>query len=162
MITRERLKELIKYNPESGTFTWIALTSSRSRVLIDSIAGNHNQDGYRVIKISGVSYLASRLAWFYMTGEWPKEEIDHKNTIRDDNRWMNLREATDAINSQNKRSARKDNISGLLGVTRRTYGFQARIGLCGKSHFLGTFKTPELAHFAYLEAKKKFHQGFDS
>ena len=61
--------------------------------------GDH---GYTVIRFRGKLYLAHRLAWFYMTGEWPREQIDHKDGVRLNNKWDNLREATPGQNNMNR------------------------------------------------------------
>ncbi|SRR5229473_5448021 len=155
-ITQERLKELLHYNPETGIFIWLVRIAYRIR--IGDIAG-YNSEGCIKIMINGDNYYAHRLAWRYMTGEWPSALIDHCNTIRNDNRWKNLREATYAINNQNQRKAHKNNNTGLLGVRRSGKFFQAEIKLHKKSHYLGTFTTPELAYEAYLKAKRDLHPG---
>jgi hypothetical protein len=94
-----------------------------------------------------------------MTGRWPQFEIDHRNGIHDDNRWENLRDGTKSYNLQNQRKAHRNNKIGLLGVGKKRDGFQARIHLNGKTRYLGSFPTPELAYAAYLEAKRELHPG---
>lgn len=86
MLTQKRLKELLKYNPDSGAFRW-RVSWTRTRLP----AGCIHSDGYRRIEIDGRRYLASRLAWLYMKGRMPENFVDHINRIRDDNRWANLR-----------------------------------------------------------------------
>jgi hypothetical protein len=93
-----------------------------------------------------------------MTGEWPTHQVDHKNSVRNDNRWENLRLATNAQNQQNLRKARADNSSGFLGVFPNKNRWSAQIAINGKSKCLGTFDTPELAHAAYLKAKASIHE----
>jgi HNH endonuclease len=109
-LTVEQLKELLNYNPETGLWTWI---KARGRCAKGSFAGTM-LDGYIMIYVDKVGYLAHRLAWFYMTNRWPLE-VDHKNTIKNDNRWDNLREAT---RSQNKFNvpALSNNTCGFKGV----------------------------------------------
>lgn len=160
-LTQARLKELLHYDTETGLFTWLVATNNRRHV--GENAGHLNCFGYVQIKVDRVLYRAHRLAWVWMTGNWPQlEQIDHRNGIRDDNRWSNLREVSRTYNNQNRRGANADNQSaGLLGVTKRnkTGGFQARIWHEGKEKRLGTFPTPEAAHAAYLAAKRELHPG---
>lgn len=157
MLTQERLKELLIYNPLTGVFSRLTSTSSRARV--GGVAGGVNQDGYIRINIDGKLYMAHRLAFLYMTGKWPEKLVDHIDTIPDHNWWSNLREASQAENVQNLKSAMCNNISGLLGVTynKRTNRFVARIRLNGVSKYLGTFESGEEAHQTYLSAKRIYH-----
>ena len=99
-----------------------------------------------------------RLAFLYQTGQWPARQVDHINGVRDDNRWSNLRESTNAQNSQNERRARSSNTVGFLGVSRHRSGrFRARIVVDGKERSLGLHDTPQIAHSAYLSAKRDIH-----
>ncbi|MCK9994454.1 MAG: hypothetical protein Dbin4_02974, partial [Alphaproteobacteria bacterium] len=98
-LTQSRLKELLHYDPDTGVFTRRVQTSSNARV--GDVAGCLHPEGYRHIQIDGKRYAAHRLAWLYMTGEWPTNQLDHLNGVRDDNRWGNLREATHGQNQQN-------------------------------------------------------------
>ena len=95
-----------------------------------------------------------------MKGEWPKEDIDHKNNIRDDNRWTNLREAKNSINQENLHKPYKNNRSGFLGVSidNGKY-YAAKIQVNKKQYRIGIFHTPELAHAAYVKTKRKLHRG---
>lgn len=95
-----------------------------------------------------------------MTGSWPKDQIDHINGDRTDNRFSNLRDVTNEINNQNKKRAQSNNRLGLLGVCHHQGGFRARIAVNGKSKCLGVYLTPELAHQVYLDAKRRLHHGF--
>lgn len=92
-------------------------------------------------------------------GRWPNHEIDHRNGIKNDDRWNNLRDATHAVNMQNIRRALKSNGHGHLGATRNGSGYLAQIVVKGKYLYLGTFRTPELANGAYLKAKRELHEG---
>ena len=159
ILTQERLKELLHYDPNTGNFIWLVRTSNR--FCVGDVAGSLSNKGYKYTQIDGCKYRASRLAWFYMTGEWPKDQVDHFNTIRNDDRWCNLREATNRINAQNKRKAQNNNKTGFLGVSpAHDYkGFIAQITFNGEVQYLGTFDTPELAHKAYLDAKRVMHEG---
>lgn len=156
-VSHERLLSVLRYDPDSGIFTWLQQTSVR--VNVGDVAGNTSKEGYRRIFIDGDSYQAHRLAFFYMTKRWPSRFIDHINAVRDDNRWINIREATDALNSENQRRAKSNSVTGFLGVTPIRNIFIARIRVSGKTYHIGTFKTPELAHEAYIKAKRQLHKG---
>jgi len=150
------LRELLFYDSETGIFTWLVKRPGWLKV---GDGAGYLLEGYRVISLHGRQYKAHRLAWLYMTGSWPEEEIDHKNGKRADNRWSNLRLATRSLNKQNMRKARSDNQVGLLGVSPNRKNFQAEIRLNGRGYYLGTFRTPEAAHAAYLRAKRVLHSG---
>ena len=157
ILTQERLKEVLHYNQKTGIFTWRARIARC--IHIGGIAGSNAGRGYWQIAIFGVCYPAHRLAWFYMTGKWPEADIDHENHIRNDNRWENLRNGSRSFNMQNQRKAHSDNSIGFLGVSRNGKGFIAKIVLNYKKYRLGTYSTPELAHQAYLKAKREMHPG---
>lgn len=138
MITQSELKELLHYNPETGVFTW--LKSPTGRVKIGQIAGAFSSSKYRQIRINGRRYLAHRIAWFWVTGEWPKDMIDHINGIKDANWWLNLREANNSENIRNS-GLYSTNTSGVKGVSwlKKSKRWQATIGLNGKNKNLGLF-----------------------
>jgi hypothetical protein len=150
------LHEVLAYNPETGIFTWKSKPSWA--VKANSIAGTKRKDGYIEIQIKKKLYKAGRLAWFYTYKEWPKQFIDHKNGIRDDNRIDNLRDVSRQENSHNQRKAQSDNkTSGLIGVSLSHGRWRARIMANKKNIELGFFATKEEAYDAYLNAKKQLH-----
>lgn len=151
MLTLDRLKDLLAYDPKTGTFTRLVGRPGPNGH-VGAVAGCNNGQGYIRLYVDGKPYKAHRLAWFYMTGEWV-DEVDHRNTVRSDNRWDNLREATRGQNRTNC-AAYKNNTSGLKGVSlyRRTGKWKAQIQKSGQKHFLGYFDTPEAAHDAYAKA----------
>lgn len=159
-ITAPRLRELLHYEPEAGVFTWLSAAGARGRIKAGTVAGTKRRDGYIQIQIEGAIYTAHRLAWLYMTGEWPSGGLDHKHGVRDDNRWSELRAATQLQNLQNLRRAKSNNRTGLLGVSVVGRGgkFKSEIQAGGKKSHLGYFGTPEAAHAAYLEAKAVLHE----
>ena len=144
MLTQERLKELLKYDPETGDFWWIA---ERQK---GQYAGTQDKGGYIHIQVDCHRYPAGRLAVLYMTGKWPNGDVDHINKRSDDNRWKNLREAT---RSQNKANGRKykNNFSGFKGVcwNARQKKYQGQISCNGRQMYLGYFSSPEEAARAY-------------
>jgi len=153
-LTQERLRSLLHYEQETGVFTWKVL---RPHAKIGAEAGAiHKDSGYRRIKIDGRPYTASRLAWLYMTGEWPDHFIDHIDLSRTNNAWRNLRAATRAQNARN-RPVQKNTRSGLKGVhfapTRTSFKkWAAHIRIGGVLKTLGYFEHPEEAHAAYAAA----------
>lgn len=162
-LTAERLRELLRYNPETGVFTWRV---KRGIALAGSIAGNKNRNGYVNIYVDNRPYRAHRLAWLYVYGSFPKQDIDHINGVRHDNRIANLRDVSTSHNMMNQRRARTDNKLGLLGVHVRTperphhkisKPYRAMIYVAGKRVNVGSFATAEEAHAAYLEAKRRLH-----
>lgn len=158
-ITQDELKQLLHYDPATGIFT--RLVSRNARYFVGEQAGSvRKSGGRRYIVIDMDCYAAHRLAFLYMTGKWPTGEVDHRNTRPDDNRWDNLRDATKFVNQQNLRRAKRGNSSGFLGVHKRSGGgYRARIYADGRLSYLGTFDTPELAHSAYVAAKRAMHPG---
>lgn len=151
MITQARLKYLFDYDPEVGDF--VRKVKVASNVKVGDIAGCSHNNGYISIGIDKKLYLAHRLAWLYMTGSFPKEMTDHINHIRHDNRFCNLREAT---NAQNARYSypRKNNTSGRKGVSLLRKKYVAEVKYNGKKVYLGLFDNIEEASAAY-EAKAK-------
>ena len=157
MITQTRLKKFLRYNPETGVFTWLV---SLRRGRPGAEAGHKRPDGYIKIGIEKTQYYASRLAWLYVHGRWPEVETDHINGIRSDNRIENLREATRLENSQNLKFNKK-NTSGFQGVScekkRKSKKWRAQIEVNTKQIVLGFFSTAEEAGMAYINAKATLH-----
>ena len=154
--TQAEICAMLDYNPDTGVFIWKV---SRSSVKAGSVAGTIDGDGYRMIGFVRRRLGSHRIAWVISTGAWPIDQVDHINGIRDDNRIVNLREATDHQNQQNRRRAQRNSKSGFLGVCfHKDVGkWQAQIKIDGKNKYLGLYATPELAHSAYLVAKAVFH-----
>jgi hypothetical protein len=158
-LTAERLRELLNYDPETGMFTQRV---ARRSVQVGHTAGYVSKSlGYRYICVDRVDYLAHRLAWLHVHGEWPADMIDHINGDKADNRIENLRQVNNRLNMQNLRQARRGTASGLLGVSRHPGDrWTAGIRLAdGTRKYLGIFDTPEEAHEVYLTAKRKLHEG---
>lgn len=155
MITAERLRELLSYDPETGLFHW-RISYRRTKTGDRAGAFSH---GYVAIMTDGYLNRAHRLVWLYVHGRWPLNQIDHVNGNRADNRLENLREADSKINGQNKQVAQANNTTGFLGVSFKRKKFRARIKVNGRQLALGSFNTPEAAHEAYLIAKRQHHEG---
>lgn len=164
MLTHARLLELVEYLPESGFLIW---RKRRGRVPAGSVAGtlhiSKTRTNYRyiAIKIDGVQYPAHRIAWFYMKGEMPPEnvQIDHHDGDSLDNRWDNLREATHTQN-QWSRGAQRNGKLRLRGVTQEGSRFRVRISVNKKRINLGLFDCPMEAGAAYKRASEQHHGDF--
>ena len=112
-LTAERLRELLHYDPDTGVWTWLDPRANGVRI---GDAAGWVENGRRRIHINSRNYLSAPLAWLYMTGGWPKLEIDHRDLDKLNDRWSNLREATHAQNIHNRR-ADKDSLTGVKGVS---------------------------------------------
>lgn len=152
-MNRDELQKELRYDSASGLLWWITPAKGRQRL---RPAGTVSKDGYVRLCINYKRYLAHRVIWLIATGKWPKEEIDHINMNRSDNRLVNLREAT---YSQNKANAvvRRNNKARLRGVRWRADAnkWEARICFNYNKMYLGLFATKELACNAYEMAAKK-------
>lgn len=155
VVTSYRLRELVLYDAATGVFI-NRITRGRGAIA-GSVAGWKHCAGYLSIRIDGRAYLCHRLAWLYVRGVWPIDQIDHINGIRTDNRIANLRECSNAENCQNMRPHRDG--AGLLGASweKRCGKWQSGIGIGGKRVHLGYYATREEAHAAYLQAKQERH-----
>lgn len=142
MLTREYLLQILVYDPESGELRWrVPKTMGRRRA--------ESCKEYRYINIDGEKYRAHQVIWMMQTGEWPSQ-IDHKNTIKSDNKWANLRIATQSQNQFNCH-VRKHSTVGIKGVSfeKRSGNWYARIRHNGKQRNLGTYSTIEEAKELY-------------
>lgn len=157
-LTQARLLEILHYDPETGEFRWRVNVSSTGRV--GEVAGCRNAAGYVVLRLDRKLYLAHRLAFLYMEGRFPPNLVDHKDTDKANNRWANLRHSTQGENAQNKRAAQSNNRrSGLLGVywSEQHGKWGAKAVVNRKQHHGGFHATPELAHQAYVDLKRRLH-----
>lgn len=157
-LTAERLRELLDYDRETGVFTWAA--AARSIRQHGRVAGCAK--GARVlIGVCGRQYFAHRLAVLHVTGSWPTAHVDHRSGESSDNRWTNLRDVSPSVNAQNQRRAHKGSVSRFLGVYWRKdrKKWQATITVNRRPIHLGLFEREEDAGAAYLEAKRRLHEG---
>lgn len=153
-LDQKTLKEYLTYNPITGEFTRIKSESIRNI----GVAGTVSTDGYCRIELLGKKFLAHRLAFLYMTGEWPKQVVDHINHCKSDNSWSNIRDVSQTKNLENQVIARTNNKSGYLGVSflSRYQRHRAQIVLNGKQIRLGMYDTAEEAHSHYKEFKELY------
>ena len=172
-LTVERVRALLDYEPSTGVFSWkrrpvfefpdTRAMKSWNTKHAGKQAGTVNVvNGYVQIGFGERKAYAHRLAFLWMNGAWPSEQVDHINGARADNRWANLRDVPCFVNLQNlKRTKRKDCTTGRLGafVDKRDGRFQAQIRVQGVVHSLGRYATADEAHEAYLAAKRRLHAG---
>ena len=145
-LTQEWLKEHTEFSKEKKTLVWKKKTNNRTK--IGNVVGVITKKGYYRTS----HHLVHRLVWLYYTGSLPKNDLDHINGLRTDNRIENLRETTRGLNTQN----RKDTL-GYTFVSGRSKPWLAQIKVNYKNKNLGYFKTKEEAREAYLKAKKEMH-----
>lgn len=155
-ITADQLRVFFRYDPETGVFTRLFSTHGKGgKKPLGGVAGFAAPDGRYYIDIKGRRYAAHRLAWLYMTGEWPNE-VDHKDCDPLNNRWVNLRLATRSQNNANVR-AKRHNTSGHKGVSwdRDRKLWRAQICVEKKRMMLGRFERVEDAARAYIESAER-------
>lgn len=167
-ITQDYLKVCLDYDPDAGIFTWKSRPKDHFKTDTPSWkiwnarfpgkeAGYCRRDGYFVIKLFEYPYLFHRLAWLWMTGDWPKDQIDHIDHCPTNNKWSNLREANIKENGRNK-SINSNNTSGHTGVGRdkSSKKWYAKITSNRKHIHLGLFDDIEDAVAARAKANIKY------
>lgn len=158
--TADYVRSILHYEPETGELRWRERPVTHFRATggrtaehacavwnaryAGAVAGTDG-DGYILIGIDGRIYRAHRIAWLWMTGEWPKDQVDHKNMRRADNRWENLREASHSQNNGNRR-AYSNNTSGVKGVYwhKLVKKWKAEIQVNGRTISVGYFDEDKL------------------
>jgi hypothetical protein len=149
MLTAAQVRELLSYNPRTGVFHWKV---SAGRAKCGKAAGGRDRRGVHRVRIDGQLYQASRLAWLYVTGRWPKHEITCINGDRSDIRRVNLQETT---HSQRRAFAPARSKLGVKGVWITRHGkYVAEIRIARQKKYLGCFDTLEEANTAYAKAAK--------
>lgn len=150
----DALKSLLRYDPETGLIYW---TAKGKGMIKKKAAGTLLHSGYLGICIGPKRWQAHRIAWALHHGQWPKDQIDHINGVKTDNRICNLREATNAQNGKNLKLS-KANKTGIAGVcwSKRYQNYRAYIKVEHKQKYLGTFKTIEGAAKARHDAEDQY------
>lgn len=154
LISQSKLKKLYDYNPKSGKL--IYKINCPPKGLIGNEAGWINKRGYRKISINGNEFPAHKIVWLFMTGYYPKEDIDHIDRVRSNNAWKNLRLATRSNNLKNQ-GLKPNNKSGYKGVTSRGNSHSVRLRVNKQRISFGPFCTAkEAAHFYDVQAIKYY------
>jgi len=158
ILTQERLKQLAHYDPDTGVFTWRVYRSSNARAgdVVGYVCATH---GYRFMRIDNIKYHASHLVYLYVEGGMPKQQIDHINHKRDDDRWRNLREVSQSENLKNK-SLQSNNRTGVTGVSwnKAMRKYHTYIVVSGKRVNLGFYCS--LAEAAIVRGMAEIKHGF--
>lgn len=154
MLTQHELKKVIHYCPKTGVFT---------RLKHGKKIGHVNDKGYLLISVKNKRHRAHRLAWLYVTGQTPNNQIDHINMDRLDNRFVNLRECSNQENNCNGKK-KSNNTSGFKGVhfNNQCKKWQARSRVDGKRIHIGLYETAEQAGNAYADFVKVHHGVFSN
>lgn len=158
-LNAHQLRTHLVYDASTGIFT---RRCSSGTAKAGDVAGWKEANGYIKISVGGRKYYAHRCALLYVNGAWPQGHVDHIDGDRANNSLANLRIVSMQVNIQNMRRARKDNITGFLGVSfhKAAGKFMAECkGPDGRRHYLGLHATAEAAHSAYLSAKRQLHEG---
>ena len=146
-ISQTELKRFLSYDPKTGMFTR-RIGSGTAR--IGDEAGCIRSDGYRIISVGGISYLAHRLAWLHVYGSMPKNDTDHIDRNRGNNAIDNLRDISHSANLHNSKRY-KNNKSGLRGACwiegRKMW--LSSITSSGRNVFIGYFGSKREAAEAY-------------
>lgn len=163
-ITCARLKELLDYDPHTGLFHWKQYRRGRGGLRCPGdVAGYERKSGYVSIRLDGADHLAHRLAWLYVNGSFPTQGIDHRDGVRSNNCFSNLREVTPEENQHNRHFASKSCKSGILGAwasSKKDGKFRSAIKVGVNIVHLGYFDSKEEAGAAYQKAKLQMHKGF--
>ena len=145
--SQQYLRMMLHYDPATGALTWV-----RGR-----------ERGHKVVslkvQLDGQKYATSRVIWKWMTSNDPLVLIDHEDNDNSNNKWSNLREATHAQNTFNRKKHGGTH-NTLKGTWWNAYAWAAGVTINGKQTFLGNFPTEQEAHDAYVTASKKLHGSF--
>lgn len=153
-----RLRAAVAYDPLTGLFTNLV---QRRQSGSGEVVGTLCPDGYVRVTFEYCRFMAHRLAWLHVTGEWPSDKIDHRDLDRSNNRWVNLREATQSQNCANAPLTRR-NTSGFKGACfdKSNGKFVASVRFQGRHVHLGYFQTAYEAHQAYVAGAKRLFGEF--
>lgn len=142
----------LRLDEDTGDLYWTHGKKYRGRK-----AGRVHHSGYCEIRIGNTGFMAHRIVWYLVHGEWPELSVDHINGIRTDNRPCNLRLATPLEQNKNRRMP-VNNTSGVHGVTwhKQLSKWQASITIQRKYIHLGLFDEISHAKAARVEAEEKY------
>jgi HNH endonuclease/AP2 domain len=152
-LTQEGLQQILHYHPRRGEFRWRPHEKSVHHA--GQIAGSSMRSDYWCIHVDGRSYRAHQLAWLYMTGEWGRPQIAHRDGDPFNNRWRNLRLSA-CLDCPAPRTSNRSTPLVLAGIAldRRSGQWTARFSTGERVYSLGRFSTQEAAHEAYAIAAR--------
>lgn len=162
-LTAEEVRRRFRYVKSTGLFirkvpVMGGFKGSAVQCPVGSVAGSLHKDGYVYIGINRRLYLAHRLAVLWVTGEWPDEEVDHKNGVRSDNRWLNLRQSSVQQNRMNTlgQMRRKGPYPGVYEVNRASgRHYVAQIKVNGEVLYLGSRRSEIAARQLRIAAERR-------
>lgn len=165
-LTAEWLRDRFEYEPDTGLVRrlWPVMTRNGGIGYPPGsvVGGKPHKDGYIYMGINGRMYLVHRIAWVLLTGRWPVAEIDHRNGVRHDNSWLNLRQATVSENRRNNlgQRSRKGPYPGVYEHSRTKGRYVSQIKHKGYVYYLGLFGTPEEARAARIATEREMFGAF--
>lgn len=154
----EDLKRQMRYEPDTGKLFW--LVSKKGVTAGRQVSPRPTTDGYMQCVFNGQHYYQHVLIWFYQTGEWPKDCVDHINRNRADNRWVNLREATHTENLYNSPCFSSRSKSGYKNIVETAYGWTVTTRIKRKITNFGTYKTLDEAVEVAKRVRDEHHGEF--
>jgi len=161
---RNLLLKTLSYDNETGLFFWKKRKETdrfvkcwNTRYSGNPAMNTMTTNGYLSGRLFNERYLAHRLAWFYVTGNWPDDHVDHINGCRTDNRFENLRSVDRFINQRNRKKP-VDNKSNEVGISWHKSTQRWRVQTCGKH--IGVFSDFNTAIKARNDSRKDlgFHE----
>lgn len=154
-LTIARARALFRYNLETGVIVWAE--DRGGPIKAGDQAGCIDTKGHRRIYCEGRSYASTHIIWAIVYGRWPSNQVDHENRQPNDDRFLNLREATPSQNCANRAFPTK---AKGVSLHKGSGKYHARVQARGKLHFLGSFNTSEEAAAAYDLGAIKLHGEF--
>lgn len=169
-LTCEHVRSIFTYSKKDGLLRWRFPAGMGGKIPAGSVAGGIHPEGYRQVSVNGKTYRVSRIIWLYVTGKWPKGQLDHKDRNPGNDKWSNLREANGSQNKANNGKYKRQKpgkchceFKGVMAVQKaRSIRYRAGITKDGKRMNLGSFDTAEQAHAAYMKAAKALFGEFAS
>ena len=158
-LTAAMVRRIFSYDPETGSLTWREKSHPMSNQVVGREAGCRRNKGYRFVGVGKRRYFCHRVIWLWMTGSWPLNQLDHRDGDGGNNRWANLREATQAENNENLKCFVTSR-TGYPGIRYRPEmdKFQVRVTKAGVTHHLGSFKSLDEAIAVRRTEKEKLHK----
>lgn len=156
-VTVDVIREFFHYCPVTGVITWRKTRNNRSNV--GARVGTLNKDGVWQLSFGYKTYLQHRVAWLYMTGNWPSQVVDHIDGNLANNAWANLRDVSQSVIRQNMRVASSGTVIGNMGVFNARGNWQYAINTMGVTLLSGRFKSAKDAHIEYEIAKQIWNEG---
>ena len=141
----------------NATFEFDAISGDLIRKSNGRAMRSKNTNGYYLARVGKEKFIVHRIIWKMCTGSDPAADIDHIDCVRTNNRLENLRLATAAQNSANRKGT---GASGYRGVTFSRGRWHASMRVNGRKLYLGASHSLDEAAALYREAAKNRHGDF--